>query len=125
MILGALTADTTDDRVVIFDTQADTAPTDRAQVIQPQTLAFLVRAVQNNALKGLQPQFYLTDSMRPTEFKLKMGGDWYIYFDAAQPLESQLRNLELILANSIHPDRRKNLEYIDLRFGEKVYYKYR
>ena len=125
MILGALTADATDDRVVIFDAQADMPPADRAQVILPQALAFLVRAMQNSAIKGLRPQFYIADSPRATEFKLKMGEGWNIYFDTAQPLEPQLRNLELILANSIHPDKRKDLDYIDLRFGEKVYYKYK
>lgn len=49
---------------------------------------------------------------------------WAIYLDAAQDLEEQLANAELILETKVG-DGRGRLEYIDVRFGEKVFYKLR
>lgn len=46
---------------------------------------------------------------------------WYILFNG-KDVESQLLKLNLILKEKIK-DQRKNLEYIDLRFEDRVYYK--
>lgn len=46
---------------------------------------------------------------------------WYILF-ADSNIENQLKKLDLILKEKIK-DRRKSLEYIDLRFEDRVYYK--
>lgn len=47
--------------------------------------------------------------------------NWYILF-ANSNIENQLKKLDLILKEKIK-DQRKNLEYIDLRFDDRVYYK--
>ena len=47
---------------------------------------------------------------------------WGIYLDAKQPLDSQLANAELILRTKVGDDR-KRLDYIDVRFQEKVFFK--
>ncbi len=46
---------------------------------------------------------------------------WYILF-ADDNIENQLKKLDLILKEKIK-EKRKNLEYIDLRFEDRVYYK--
>lgn len=50
---------------------------------------------------------------------------WEIYLNPEDNIESQLQKLELVLEKQIPPDKRKDLEYIDLRFGNQAYYKYR
>lgn len=49
---------------------------------------------------------------------------WQAYFNLKNELKKQLRNLKLFLEKEILPKREK-LEYIDLRFGNKLYYKFR
>lgn len=45
---------------------------------------------------------------------------WKIYFNLEKDLDWQLTELDLLIKKRIPPDKRKNLEYIDLRF-EKIY----
>lgn len=46
--------------------------------------------------------------------------DWEIYFNPKGDLDWQLTEIDLLIKKRISPDRRENLEYIDLRF-EKIY----
>jgi len=50
---------------------------------------------------------------------------WEIYFNLAQNLDWQLEKLTLVLENQISEEQRGELEYIDVRFGDKAYYRYR
>lgn len=54
----------------------------------------------------------------------KTAEDWKIYFNLKGDLNWPLTELFLILEKQIPPERRGNLEYIDLRFS-RVYYKYK
>ncbi|MDD5739010.1 MAG: hypothetical protein PHY72_03790 [Candidatus Pacebacteria bacterium] len=49
-------------------------------------------------------------------------GEWNIYFNPKQDLASDMLKLRLLLDKEITPEKRKTLEYIDLRFT-KAYYK--
>lgn len=49
-------------------------------------------------------------------------GGWYIYVDFNQDIREQLEKLFLTLQEKIK-DQQKNLQYIDLRFESRVYYK--
>ncbi len=46
--------------------------------------------------------------------------DWKIFFNPKEDLDWQLIELDLLIKKRIPSDKRKNLEYIDLRF-EKIY----
>ncbi len=46
--------------------------------------------------------------------------NWKIFFNPKEDLDWQLTELDLLIKKRILPDKRKNLEYIDLRF-EKIY----
>ena len=50
---------------------------------------------------------------------------WEIYFSLGENVSDQLFNLDLVLKEKIPLERRKGLEYIDLRFENRVYFKYR
>ncbi|MBZ1345371.1 MAG: FtsQ-type POTRA domain-containing protein [Candidatus Nealsonbacteria bacterium] len=49
---------------------------------------------------------------------------WQIYFNPTKDIKNQLFNLILTLREKIPPEGWKNLEYIDLRFEGRVYYKF-
>ncbi|XOB41861.1 MAG: cell division protein FtsQ/DivIB [Candidatus Nealsonbacteria bacterium] len=51
--------------------------------------------------------------------------DWEIYFDPTGDINWQLTKLSLVLEKEIPPERRKDLEYIELRFGNFAPYKYK
>lgn len=52
---------------------------------------------------------------------VKTSEDWEIYFNAKENISDQIFNLSLVLKEKIPPEKRKNLEYIDLRFGSRVF----
>ncbi len=45
-----------------------------------------------------------------------------IYFNIADDIDNQIENLETVINNKIQ-DKIKNIQYIDLRFESKIYYK--
>jgi len=49
--------------------------------------------------------------------------DWQIYFNLRDNLENQVSNLILVLEKEITDKKRETIKYIDLRFGNRVYYK--
>lgn len=53
---------------------------------------------------------------------IKISEGWEIYFNTEGNLDWQIQELALVLEKQISPEKRKNLEYIDLRFS-RVYYK--
>ena len=55
----------------------------------------------------------------------KTSEGWEIYFNLESDLNWQLTKLGAVLEEEILPENRKNLEYIDLRFGNLAPFKYR
>lgn len=53
----------------------------------------------------------------------KTSEGWEIYFDANGNIAQQISNFEALVDKILWPRKRVGLEYIDLRFGDKVYYK--
>ena len=49
---------------------------------------------------------------------------WEIYFDSYGNIKNQSFNLNIVLNEKIPLEKRKDLEYIDLRFGDRVYFRY-
>jgi len=54
----------------------------------------------------------------------KTSEGWQIYFNLEKDIDWQITELNLVLQQEIPENKRRNLEYIDLRFS-KVYYKYK
>jgi len=51
--------------------------------------------------------------------------NWEIYFNLNEDLDWQLTKLDLVLKEKIPSQKRRNLEYIELRFGDLATYKLR
>lgn len=69
----------------------------------------------------------LQEVSQESEEKLiaKTSETWELYLDSKQDLREQLANLELVLEKELTPEKRRGLAYIDLRFGSRIYYKFR
>jgi hypothetical protein len=50
---------------------------------------------------------------------------WGIYFDAGLNVEKEVEMLKAVLDEKIPQDQRNNLEYVDLRMENKVFYKFK
>jgi hypothetical protein len=50
---------------------------------------------------------------------------WSVYFMHTEDLSWQITKLQTVLENKIPSEKRKKLDYIDVRFGDQAYFKYR
>ena len=79
--------------------------------------------------KDLRDKFKinLREAMITTPIRLDMqtSENWNIYMDVGPDsnTDMQLTKLNLLLSGDITPETRKNLEYVDLRFKDRAYYK--
>jgi len=75
-----------------------------------------------NELKILTKEILVVSEER---FNVKNLENWQIYFNFKENLDWQLTKLRTVLEKEIPHEKRKNLEYIDLRFGNFAPYKYK
>ena len=79
--------------------------------------------------KDLQDNFQINTSealiTSPIRLNITTGEGWQIYFNLQgnPDINSQLTKLNLLLNGDITPDVRKTLQYIDLRFQDRAFYK--
>ena len=71
----------------------------------------------NNELKIPIKELLVVSDRR---FNIKTSEGWEIYFNPSKDLDWQLTELGILLKEKILPEKRRNLQYIDLRF-EKIY----
>lgn len=59
----------------------------------------------------------------PLRLNLTTNEGWNIYFDLGSDTNFQINKLDLLLKNEISEQVRKSLQYIDLRFKDRAYYR--
>lgn len=61
----------------------------------------------------------------PIQLNINTSENWKIYFNTDEDfnIDLQVAKLDLLLKGEIGPEARKNLQYIDLRFKDRAYYK--
>jgi len=83
----------------------------------------------SQARQGLSSEIGLTAldfnvlSFPPKDLKVMTNEGWYIIFDLEGDIKNQLLSLKAALEEKILGEERKNLEYIDLRIENRIYYK--
>jgi len=102
--------------------ESETAPIALpSQVIEPAKMALILRVIGFFQEKlTIAPQNCLTNGQDKLTVKTQEG--WEAYFSLTSDLEPILTNLGLLIEKTLPPEKRKNLQYIDLRFS-KAYYK--
>lgn len=71
---------------------------------------------------GLKVLDFIIETDVLKDLRANTNEGWYILFDRERDLKNQLQALKLVLEGKIK-DGRKNLEYVDLRIENRVYYK--
>jgi len=83
-----------------------------------------IAKLQNNlfGVTGLLISNFRTTKYINSTIKSLTNEGWEIYFSAINDLNAQIEKLKLFL-NEKKPEDRQGLEYVDLRFPDRVYYK--
>ncbi len=68
---------------------------------------------------------YETPSRMSGDLRAETEEGWKIFFGASVGLEKEVLMLKAVLDNKIEKEKRKDLEYIDLRIDNKIFYKFR
>lgn len=96
----------------------------RDEFLKKEEFAPILKFMENAKTLGLRTEktVFKNDSLRSYEIYFEEG--WHVLLDreALNREETAFQNLKLLL-NSEIKDKRKNLEYIDLRFANKAFYK--
>ena len=87
----------------------------RAQSISQEQVSQILKIKSNQTVP-----FEEISIVSDTRFNVKTTEGWEIYFNPKENLDWQLTELNIILKERIPPDKRRDLEYIDLRF-EKIF----
>ncbi len=66
-----------------------------------------------------------TPNRASSDIRASVSGGWKIYFGSDLGIEKEMEMLRIILENKIEKERIADLEYIDLRIENKVFYKFR
>lgn len=123
-ILGAITDAEAQGKMIIYAKTA-AVPANDIPIVAPVILAFIANAFQHADLQALRPQFFIAENEDASEIALKVGEGWRIFFDASQDLGVQMENFKMTLTRAVSAEARQKLDYIDVRFGRRVYYKLR
>lgn len=87
-----------------------------AQGIEKNIFEILNLEVENN---------FRTPSLISKDMRIRVKEGWGIFFSQNISLEKETEMLKLALEKKIEPKQRLNLEYIDLRIDNKIYYKFK
>ena len=70
---------------------------------------------------GVTAANFNLEMLTSREIRVTTTENWQIYLNVRQDLLQQVNNLKLVLQTKVKD--RQNLQYIDLRFGDRVFYK--
>jgi cell division protein FtsQ len=83
----------------------------------------IISKIDNNLRNNLQINIKEAAVSSPLRLNITTNENWEIYFDLDSDIDMQITKMNLLLSGEILTDARKNLQYIDLRFKDKAYYK--
>jgi cell division septal protein FtsQ len=68
---------------------------------------------------------YETPSRMSGDLKAETEEGWKIYFSESVGMEKEVLMLKTVIVNKIEKEHQKDLEYVDLRIANKVFYKFK
>lgn len=94
----------------------------RINVFNGDQVSTILEIYEKLNKEGIMIINFILDDAQDTKITTKTKEGFLIYFTSEDTIQNQIDNLKIILREKIG-DNRSNLQYIDLRFGDKVYYK--
>ncbi|MEK9153152.1 MAG: cell division protein FtsQ/DivIB, partial [Patescibacteria group bacterium] len=112
---------TTEKILPLITIENETAPTTLpSQVIESAKMALILQAINFFQEKlAIAPQNCFTDGQDKLTVKTQEG--WEARLGLTDNIETALTNLGLLIEKSLPQEKRKNLQYIDMRFSRAFY----
>ncbi len=95
------------------------------KVLNPQNMTFIKDLLNNMAVNGYKINKIEVPNNFPQYLSLNINEGWLIHFSLNDTLAAQLARLNLLIDKKINKSNLIRLEYIDLRLGESIYYKFK
>jgi len=109
--------------VIIYDSGA-VMPAVGAEVLRPEFLQFLASVERHDAFRGYRIKYALSPSASDSKSAtLALDKGFRIMIDPTANLTEQLNRMNRIISQVVGSAKLSTLDYIDLRFKEKVFYK--
>lgn len=111
-------------RRLVFRSEVSNPDLSLGQVVISKSTYDTAFLISNSLLRefGIKSKEFII-SLDQKKLTLLTADDWKAIFDMTGDIKEQALNLILVLKEKIDENKRNSLEYIDLRFGNKVYYK--
>lgn len=92
-------------------------------ILNNEIIASIISAKKSFSAENIKIiKFFIKNLLLP-DLEILTSENWKIYLDRNKNIENQMEILEKVLREKITISDRKNLEYIDLRIPDRVYYK--
>ena len=88
-------------------------------------LDFQKRVEQLDLVGQAKVRVLSSDIVSNARVSFSLSEGWKVFFNPEESLDWQVTKLRLVLEKKIPPEKRGILEYIDVRFGNQAYLKYR
>ncbi|MFA5358525.1 MAG: hypothetical protein WC310_01730 [Patescibacteria group bacterium] len=91
-------------------------------ILKPEIISFIQRLKDKfSSRSDIKIKYYQVPELQGSEVRVITDRGFDVYFNTSDDLDRQLANLNLIMKEKMRDN--KKINYIDLRFGEKVYIK--
>lgn len=110
---------------LIVDAEAgDRPPKPGDQALPEGTMELILQA--NSRLPDIcgSPVRWFTVERSVDAVDATIAGDWHVFLGASVPFDTQGERLSLVLKEKVG-SRKNELEYVDLRYNERVFFRYR
>ena len=97
---------------------------DEEQILSEEMTQFIMQTNIELKDNNLPITTFAIPDFEGREVRILMTEGWQAYLDIDDDPEDQIKHLDLVLKQKIKTDR-EHLDYVDLRFGERVVYKLR
>lgn len=114
------------DEMIIVKNLEDTGVNLNDRVLRPEDVDFILKTIEELAkLDYVKIEQISVPSIWPAFLQVKTASSWQIFFNFADSREAQLDRLRVLVDDEIKKENLSRLDYIDLRLGESVYYKFK
>jgi cell division septal protein FtsQ len=115
--------------LILDDAPADgSAPTPTVvpgtQVFSAPTLAIILESSARLPDIAGEPARWFVPDEASDSIDVTMASGWHIYFASSTPFDVQAQRLSVVLKQEIG-DKKPNLLYIDLRYDERIFYRFK
>ena len=92
------------------------------EAIEKEIVGIILK-IQKNLSDNFQITISEANIVSTKRLNIKTNENWEIYIGLDSDIDSQITKLDLLLKEEVLAEKRKKLEYIDLRFQDRAYYK--